>query len=56
MKKIISETTVRICPVRDFPCPHGMGCPYVSGYDCSDPVFTASTARPATPPFPGAKP
>lgn len=31
---------IRICPMRDGPCPHGMACPYVGdgayGYPCKD--------------------
>lgn len=32
--------TVRICPMRDGPCPHGINCPFVGdsyyGYPCKD--------------------
>lgn len=26
--------TLRVCPMRDATCPHGMSCPYVDGYTC----------------------
>jgi hypothetical protein len=26
--------TIRVCPMRDAICPHGMSCPYTDGYDC----------------------
>lgn len=26
--------TMRVCPMRDATCPHGMSCPYVDGYNC----------------------
>ncbi len=36
----LPDDTIRICPMRDGPCPHGMACPYVGdgayGYPCKD--------------------
>lgn len=33
-------STIRICPMRDGPCPHGLRCPFVGesymGYPCKD--------------------
>ena len=26
--------TVRVCPLRDATCPHGMACPYTDGWNC----------------------
>jgi hypothetical protein len=41
-----AETIIRICPMRDWPCPHGMSCPYVGdgayGYPCKDGYKTPS--------------
>lgn len=28
---------IRVCPMRDRVCPHGIKCPYVDGYNCTDP-------------------
>jgi hypothetical protein len=36
----IEDTKIRICPMRDGPCPHGMTCPFVGdgpfGYPCKE--------------------
>lgn len=36
----LAETMVRICPMRDAACPHGLNCPHVGdgpmGYPCKD--------------------
>ena len=49
----VVAATIRICPERDGPCPHGMGCPYViDRYNCkryeslTELVPTASLPQP----------
>lgn len=43
---------VRICPMRDGPCPHGMDCPFVGeghyGYPCKDGWQGISVAKTVT--------
>lgn len=40
LTKAQDDFTVRICPMRDGPCPHGMDCPFKGdgpfGYSCKE--------------------
>lgn len=47
----MGETIMRICIMRDGPCPHGMDCPYVGdgplGYPCKEGWRTSRQPRTA---------
>ena len=45
----VEAATIRICPERDGPCPHGMDCPYViDRYSCSDSLVAPVRRAPPT--------
>ena len=37
--ELVERRELRICPVRDIICPHGMACPYTAGWNCTDPAL-----------------
>ncbi len=45
VKATISEIPLRICPIRDAVCPHGLDCPYSKDWDCDIKASRAALAR-----------